>query len=150
MSTAQLHVIGRGHEARFSEDFDQALANAIRSTPDPSLAAAELDDVALLTVLANFAGAGSYDPAHPPSEQLLSVLQIDPANPMLRFLLWDWWRSGTALGRFGFTGRTLDPARRSSRISGSSWPDRRGNVVLRRDPGRDAGSQSGSHVPHHR
>lgn len=55
MSTGQLHVVGRGHEARFSEDFDQVLADAIRATPDPRLAAAELDDVTLLTVLAHFA-----------------------------------------------------------------------------------------------
>jgi hypothetical protein len=33
VSTGQLHVIGRGHEARFSEDFDQTLADAIRSIP---------------------------------------------------------------------------------------------------------------------
>lgn len=110
MSTAQLHVIGRGHEARFSEDFDQVLADAIRSTPDPSRAAAELDDVALLTVLANFAGPGPYDPTNPPNEALLTVLHVDTANPLLRSLSWSWWRGGTPMGRFVFTGRTLNPA----------------------------------------
>ena len=109
MSTGQLHAIGRGHEARFFEDFDQVLADAIRSTPDPSRAAVELDDVTLLTALANFAGVGPYDPVEPPKEQLLTVLHVDPANPMLRSLLWDWWRGGTPVGRFVFTGRTLDP-----------------------------------------
>lgn len=109
MTTGQLHVIGRNHEARFSEDFDQVLADAIRSTLDPNLAAAELNDVTLLTVLANFAGVGSYDPADPPNEQLLTVLHVDPANPMLRSLLWDWWRGGAPMGRFVFIGRTLDP-----------------------------------------
>ena len=108
MSTRELHVIGRGHEARYSEDFDQVLADAIRSTPDPSPAATELDDVALLTALANFAGVGPYGPADPPSEQLLAVLQVDPANPLVRSSVWDWWRGGSPTGRFVFTGRTLD------------------------------------------
>ena len=110
MSTRELHVIGRGHEARYSEDFDQVLADAIRSTPNPSPAATELDDVALLTALANFAGVGPYDPGDPPSEQLLAVLHVDPANPLLRSFVWAWWRGGTPMGRFIFTGRTLDPA----------------------------------------
>ena len=65
MSTGQLHAIGRGHEARFAEDFDQVLAETIRSTPDSTQAAAELDDVTLLTVLANFAGVPTTLPTHP-------------------------------------------------------------------------------------
>ena len=110
MSTGQLHSIGRGHEARFSEDFDQVLANAIRSTSDPTQAAVELDDVALLTVLANFAGVGPYDPADPPDEQPRTVLRVDPANPLFRSFAWAWWQGGTPMGRFVFTGRTLDPS----------------------------------------
>jgi hypothetical protein len=35
VSLAQLHCIGRGHEARFSEDFDQTLSNTIHATPKP-------------------------------------------------------------------------------------------------------------------
>ena len=62
MSTRQLHVIGQGHEARFSEDFAHVLADAVNSTADPASATTELDDVALLTVLANFAGVGPTAP----------------------------------------------------------------------------------------
>ncbi len=109
MSTAQLHAAGRGHEARFSEDFDQALADTIRSTPDPVQAAAELDDVALLIVLAHFAGAGPYDPAQAQTEDLLAVLRTDRSMPAMRTFSWDWWRQGTPMGRFMFTGRTITP-----------------------------------------
>lgn len=110
MSTRQLHVIGQGHEARFSEDFDQVLANAVDSTADPASATTELDDVALLTVLANFAGVGPYDPTDPPRDRQQAILQIDPASPVLRSFPWAWWLVGTPMGQFIFTGRTLDPA----------------------------------------
>ncbi len=109
MSTGQLHVIGRGHQARFSEDFDQVLAETIRSSPEPTQATAELDDVTLLTVLANFAGVGAYNPAAPSTERKHSILHVDPANPILRSFPWAWWRRATPMGRFVFTGRTLDP-----------------------------------------
>lgn len=105
MSLARLHCIGRGHEARFSEDFDQALAAALSATPTPLRAAAELDDVALLTVLANFAGAGPYDPSEPASANPL--LELDAAQPVLRVFRWHWWWAGTPMGRFAFAGRTL-------------------------------------------
>lgn len=60
MSTSGFHCLGRDHEARFSEDFDQVLADAFRAAPHPAEAADEIDDTTLLTVLANFAGAGPY------------------------------------------------------------------------------------------
>ncbi len=107
MSLARLHCIGRDHEARFSEDFDQALAIAIRATPNPARAAAELDDVALLTVLANFAGAGPYDPSEPNGGHPLSLLEIDEAQPVLRVFRWHWWWAAAPMGRFAFAGRTL-------------------------------------------
>lgn len=108
MSTSGFHCLGRGHEARFSEDFDQLLAEALRAAPDPEEAAEEIDDTTLLTVLANFAGAGPYEPAQgssPPGR--LSFLRVDEADPAIRHFHWDWWRDGIPGGRFGFTGRTL-------------------------------------------
>jgi hypothetical protein len=110
VSTQQLHVIGEGHEERFSEDFDLVLASAFESTPDPPSAATELDGVTLLTVLASFAGVGPYDPTDPVRERQQAILQIDPASPVLRSFPWAWWRGGTPMGQFVFTGRTLDPA----------------------------------------
>ncbi len=107
MSLARLHCIGRDHEARFSEDFDQALATAIRATPNPTRAAAELDDVALLTVLANFAGAGPYDPSEPTGGRAQSLLEIDEAQPVLRVFRSHWWWTAAPMGRFAFAGRTL-------------------------------------------
>jgi hypothetical protein len=109
VSTSQLHCIGKGHETRFSEDFDQVLTNAIGETSDPHQAASELDDVALLTVLANFAGAGPYDPDNSPNDESQGLLQIDPSTPLFRSFAWAWWRADSPMGRFVFTGRTLDP-----------------------------------------
>lgn len=108
MSLALLHCIGRGHEARFSEDFDQALADAISATPNPTRAAAEFDDVALLTVLANFAGVGPYDPSEPTSGHPFSLLEIDAVQPVLRVFRWHWWWAGAPMGLFAFAGRTLN------------------------------------------
>jgi len=53
VSTAEFPCVGRGHQVRFSEDFDELLSSTIQITPDPLNASRELDDVALLTVLAN-------------------------------------------------------------------------------------------------
>jgi hypothetical protein len=107
VSTATFHCRGQGHQARFSEDFDHVLADVFGSTPDPAAAAEELDDTALLTVLANFAGSGPYEPGQSGPPGRFSFLRVDGADPALRRLHWDWWRSGTPLGRFVFSGRTL-------------------------------------------
>jgi hypothetical protein len=110
VSLAQFHCIGRGHQARFSENFDQTLSNAIHATPNPSQATAELDDVALLTVLANFAGAGPYEPSERRRNGPFPVLEIDEAQPALRVFRWHWWWAGAPIGRFAFAGRTLVPS----------------------------------------
>lgn len=107
MSTASFYCLGRGHQARFSEDFDHILAGVLESTPDPAAAAEELDDTALLTVLANFAGAGAYVPGRSGPAGRFSFLRIDQADPALQRFHWDWWHSGTPLGRFVFSGRTI-------------------------------------------
>lgn len=107
MSTATFHCLGRGHQARFSEDFDHVLADVLGSTPEPAAAAEEIDDTALLTVLANFAGWGPYEPGQGGSPGRLSFLRVDPADPALRRFHWDWWHNGAPLGRFVFSGRTL-------------------------------------------
>lgn len=96
MSIAQLHCIGRGHEARFCEDFDQALTDALHISPDPGQATTELDDVALLTVLANFAGVGPYDPSSAVVGHPSPTLDTDLADPALRIFRWHWWWAGTA------------------------------------------------------
>lgn len=111
MSTAKLHVTGTAHQARYSERFDSALAEAIASSPDPVQATIELDDTALLIVLAHFAGAGRYDPADPPnpSTATLQLLDVDVDAPRIRRFSWDWWHAGRALGRFMFVATTLSP-----------------------------------------
>lgn len=106
MSTAELYCIGRGHEARFAEDFDGSLAMALDATPDPARAAAELDDVALLTTLANFAGLGPYDPAAPPDDPPF-LLEIDDTDAAQRTFRWHWWLGNRPVGRFAFTGRSV-------------------------------------------
>lgn len=80
MSTAEFLCVGRGHQVRFSEDFDEVLTSAIQTTPDPLNAARELDDVALLTVLANFAGEGPYAPGRSIVTDRYSLLQVDDAD----------------------------------------------------------------------
>lgn len=107
MSTAEFLCVGRGHQVRFSEDFDELLTNTIQTTPDPLNASRELDDVALLTVLANFAGDGPYEPGETTATSSYPLLQVDEADPALRLFRWHWWLAGTALGRFTFVGRTL-------------------------------------------
>lgn len=110
MSLAQLYCTGRGHEARFSEDFDQTLSNAVHATPNPAQATAELDDVALLIVLANFAGVGPYEPSDRPHDGPFTMLEIDALQPALRVFRWHWWWAGVPIGRFAFAGRTLVPS----------------------------------------
>jgi hypothetical protein len=111
LSTAKLHVAGPAHQARYSERFDKALADAIASSPDPAQATIELDDTALLIVLTHFAGAGRYDPADPPDPRTgtLQLLAVDVDAPRIRRFSWDWWHAGRALGRFVFAGTTLSP-----------------------------------------
>lgn len=83
------------------------LAYALQATPDPAVAARELDDTALLTVLANFAGAGAYEPGKMKPAGQFSLLHIDQADPVFRRFHWHWWLGGTPLGRFTFVGRAL-------------------------------------------
>ena len=62
MSTARLHVTGSAHRARFAEHFDEVLSGLIADCHDPTVAAGELDELVLLTVLAQFAAAGLWAP----------------------------------------------------------------------------------------
>ncbi|MEZ5412248.1 MAG: hypothetical protein R2761_29720 [Acidimicrobiales bacterium] len=53
MTTADLHVIGSAHEARFGESFDAELAAAIESAYDPARAVGELDELGLPDAIAS-------------------------------------------------------------------------------------------------
>lgn len=109
MNTGQLHVIGIDHEARYSEDFDAQLDEAINNSAAPAQLRAALTTTELLTVLAHFAGAGRHEPDNHPTGDLLSILEHDTADPRLRRYHWAWYHAGNEQGRLIFTGITIAP-----------------------------------------
>ena len=91
MSTRKLHVVGSGHEARFGEDFDARLTAVTAAAFDPARAATELDELAMLDVLAHYAAAGPYYPDTPPPSSGpgwgLEASAIDPRLRIHRYAI---------------------------------------------------------------
>ncbi len=109
MSTGRLYVVGLDHQARFGEDFDARLEEAIDGSADPDQLRLALTTTELLIVLAHFAGAGPYSPDDLTTHDLLSMLDADEADPRLRRYHWSWFHAGVEQGRLIFTGVTIAP-----------------------------------------
>lgn len=108
MTTAQLHVVGSTHEARFGESFDADLAAAIRAAHDPARAGIEFDELGLLAILAHYAAAGHYDPAERFSRDSWG-LEADPDDGRLRRHHCTVHYSATRVDVFIFTGVAIAP-----------------------------------------
>ena len=109
MTTAQLHVIGSAHEARFGESFDADLTAALALAHDPARAAVQLDELGLLGVLAHYAAAGPYEPQDQDVRYSWG-LEPDPGDRRLRRHHCTVHYSATRVDVFIFTGVAVAPS----------------------------------------
>jgi hypothetical protein len=113
LSTAKLQVVGSGHSARFGEDFDEVLARVLNACHDHDVAAVQLDELGLLTVLAQYAAAGHWDPDAPVAvggaELHADVIpsDLDPAVRFHRYAIFH--QPGPVIDVVTFEGYTLQP-----------------------------------------
>ena len=114
MSTAKLHAIGSAHQARYGENFDEILADVITRCHNPAIATAQLDERTLLTILAQFAGAGRWDPDDPPAgdaaaELLGDLVPDDYDQAIRRYRYVIFYQPGDVVDLITFEGYTLRP-----------------------------------------
>jgi len=114
LSTARLHAIGSAHEARYGENFDETLADVIARSHNPAVAADQLDERTLLTILAQFAGAGRWDPYGPALADAaaqfpgdLAPDDYDPAIRRYRYVIFH--QPGDVVDLITFEGYALRP-----------------------------------------
>lgn len=70
--------------ARFGEHFDEVLSGLIADCHDPVMAAGQLDELVLLTVLAQFAAAGQWAPEATGSSGGHTEVAQSDQNPRVR------------------------------------------------------------------